>query len=138
MKYMNEMFIALLLVVGFTAFVKADTVINYDDGSTYTVPAGEKVYVTGQKLFKKKQWANGGVNFSVVHPNVARDFVPSVTDGLQVGGHTWCKAYVPWSEGLSFDMITWQRSCDTNDDNMYGCGDEKFDASDDGDVCPSS
>ena len=137
MKYMNEMFIALLLVTGLTAFVKADTVINYDDGSTYTVPAGDKVYVTGEKLFKKKQWPNGGVNFSVVHSNSKRDFVPTEPVGAPEGSHEWCKEYVPWSEGLSFGMITWQRSCDTNNDNQYGCGDVQFDASEDGNVCPS-
>ena len=135
MKNVSEMLIGLFVVFCWSAYALSDTVINYDDGSTYTVPAGESVYVTGQKLFKKKQWANGGVNFSVVHPNIARDFVPSVTDGLQVGSHTWCKAYVPWSEGLTFDMITWQRSCDTNNDNKYGCGDDQFDASEDSGVC---
>jgi len=33
-------------------------------------------------------------------------------------------------------MISWQRACDTNNDGEYGCGDARFDASDDADVCP--
>ena len=135
MKYLNEMFVALALVMGLSVLAQADTVINYDDGSTYTVSEGEQVYVSGQKLFKKKQWSNGGVNFSLAKPNVSRDFVPSETDGMQLGSHEWCLAYEPWSEGLTFDMITWQRACDTNNDGKYGCGDDSFDASGDAGVC---
>ena len=70
MKYLNEMFVALALVMGLSVLAQADTVINYDDGSTYTVSEGEQVYVSGQKLFKKKKWSNGGVNFSLAKPNV--------------------------------------------------------------------
>ena len=28
-------------------------------------------------------------------------------------------AYEPWSEGLTFAMIQWQRACDTNNDDVY-------------------
>ena len=49
----------------------------------------------------------------------------------------FCKAFVPWSEGLTFTQVTWQRACDTNNDNKYGCGDEGYDASDDGAACPA-
>ena len=34
-------------------------------------------------------------------------------------------------------MQLWQRACDTNNDGSYGCGDTKFDASDDAGVCPA-
>ena len=36
-----------------------------------------------------------------------------------------------------FDMIQWQRVCDTDNDGKYGCGDETFDASEEGGVCSS-
>ena len=41
----------------------------------------------------------------------------------------------PWIEGLTFGMIAWQRSCDTNNDGKYGCGDTQFDESSEGGVC---
>ena len=67
----------------------------------------------------------------------SRDYVPEPQDPFQPGSHEWCKAYVPWGEGLTFDMILWQRACDTDNDGKYGCGDETFDASEDGGVCSS-
>ena len=36
-----------------------------------------------------------------------------------VGSHAWCSAYIPWSEGLTFGMISWQRACDSNNDGVY-------------------
>ena len=69
-----------------------------------------------------------------------RDYVP-IDNGTDpedtVGSHEWCKAYVPWSEGLTFNMVAWQRFCDTDNDGSYGCGDDTFDASDDASVCPA-
>lgn len=135
MKSVSAMLISFLAVFCWSNYATSETVINYDDGSTYTVPEAESVYVTKQKLFKKKEWGNGGVNFSVVKPNALRDFMPSETDGMQPGAHDWCIAYEPWSEGLTFDMVLWQRSCDTNSDGKYGCGDDNFDASSDAGVC---
>ena len=73
--------------------------------------------------------------FRVQKPWTKRDYVPVESDDFAAGSHEWCKAYVPWSEGLSFDMVTWQRSCDTNNDGKYGCGDSQFDSSDDAGVC---
>ena len=40
-------------------------------------------------------------------------------DDMAIGSHAWCKAYIPWSEGLTFDMITWRQVCDTNNDGVY-------------------
>ena len=44
-----------------------------------------------------------------------------VTTGAQggVGTPEWCETYIPWSEGLTFDMITWQRQCDVTNDGVY-------------------
>ena len=142
MKPLNEMFIGLgltifLTLVSLSAY--GDTVINYDDGSTYTLAEKEKIYITKGKLFTQKNYSNGNVHFTLQKEHTKRDYVPDPdgTDDLAVGSHEWCKAYIPWHEGLTFDMISWQRACDTNRDGKYGCGDTGYDNSEDGGACPS-
>ena len=142
MKPLNEMFIGLgltifLTLVSLSAY--GDTVINYDDGSTYTLAEKEKIYITKGKLFTQKNYSNGNVHFTLQKEHTKRDYVPDPdgTDDLAVGSHEWCKAYIPWHEGLTFDMISWQRACDTNKDGKYGCGDTGYDNSEDGGACPS-
>ena len=126
-----------LLLLGLISLgATADTVINYDDGSTYTLGEREKIYISTGKLFSKKIYNNGNVYFTLQAEHGNRDYVPQPTDGMAEGSHEWCKAYIPWNEGLTFAMISWQRACDTNNDGEYGCGDNRFDASDDADVCP--
>jgi len=117
--------------------VFGSTVINYDDGSTYTLEANQEIYIStpNSALFKRQLMGNKDTFFRVQKPWTKRDYVPQPADDFAVGSHEWCKAYIPWSEGLSFDMVTWQRSCDTNNDGKYGCGDAKFDNSDDAGVC---
>lgn len=98
----------------------AETVINYDDGSTYTLGEDERVYVGKHgKYFIKKTYSKGDVYFKVAGQNTKRDYVEQPTDGLEVGGHEWCLAYEPWSEGLTFSMLWWQRACDSNNDGVY-------------------
>ena len=49
MKSLNEMFIGLALTLFLTMVslsAYGDTVINYDDGSTYTLAEQEKIYIT--------------------------------------------------------------------------------------------
>ena len=61
MKYL------LLVVMGFLSFnmsLYADTVINYDDGSTYTLGEREKIYISTSRLFSKKNYNNGNVYFT--------------------------------------------------------------------------
>jgi len=117
--------------------VFGSTVINYDDGSTYTLEANQEIYIStpNSALFKRQLMSNKDTFFRVQKPWTKRDYVPQPADDFAVGSHEWCKAYIPWSEGLTFDMISWQRSCDTNNDGKYGCGDEGFDNSDDAGVC---
>ena len=135
MKYL----LSLLAIVPIC--VAAETVINYDDGSTLTLEEGEKIHVTKSKLYVRNVYNNGRTfQFKEFPETTRRDYVPidNGTDGEAFGSHEWCKAYVPWSEGYTFTMQYWQRGCDTNNDNKYGCGDEGYDASDDGAACPSS
>ena len=140
MKTVNEMFIGLGLAIFFSLVAMSaygDTVINYDDGSTYTLQNYEKIYIYKGKLFTQQNYTNGDAYFRLQKEHSKRDYVPDEdgTDDLAEGSHPWCKAYVPWHEGLTFAMITWQRHCDTNGDGKYGCGDDKFDSSEDAAVC---
>ena len=136
-NYINSLMglLALTLVLP----LSADTVINYDDGSTYTLEDNQKIYITtsNSALFTRQVMSNKDTYFKVQKPWSKRDYVPDEdgTDEMRVGSHEWCKAYIPWHEGLTFDMVSWQRACDTNNDNKYGCGDDKFDSSEDGGVC---
>jgi len=131
MKY----FCLFLLLFSASAF--GETVINYDDGSTYTLKDNQEVYIStsNSTLFKRKIMNNKDTFFTAQKPWGSRDYVPTPVDNMQQGSHEWCKSYVPWSEGLTFGMITWQRACDTNNDGKYGCGDSQFDDSEDGGVC---
>ena len=117
----------------------AETVINYEDGSTLTLEADEKIHVTKDKLYQQRLYNNGRTyQFKQFPETTRRDYVPidnGTDDDMTVGSHEWCKAYVPWSEGLTFTQVAWQRACDTNNNGVYGCGDTGYDASDDAGVC---
>jgi len=136
MKYL----LALLAIV--STSVAAETVINYDDGSTLTLTEGEQIMVTKGKLYKKQTYNSGKtIQFKEYPETTRRDYVEvdnGTDDTMQVGSHAWCKAYTPWSEGLTFSMVAWQRYCDTDNNGSYGCGDDTFDSSEDAGVCPSS
>jgi hypothetical protein len=131
--------LAGLALFGFAAGSSAQTVINYEDGSTYTLTDGQEIYISGENvtLFKRQILSNKDTIFRAQKPWGKKDYVPEPEDEFTVGSHEWCKAYEPWSEGLTFDMITWQRFCDSDNDGKYGCGDTQFDASDDGGFCSS-
>ena len=113
----------------------AQTVIEYDDGTIYTLQPGQEIYLSPTELYQKIE-AGNDTTFRRQSPWSERDNVGNGTNPNQrVGSHEWCKSYVPWSEGLTFNMTYWQRLCDTNDDERYACGDLQFDQSPDGAVC---
>lgn len=116
MKYIFACFISLSVM-----FASAQTVILYDDGSQYTVKGNEKVYVSNySKLYYTKAYSRGDILFHLTLPNTKKDHVYVETGGVGViGSAQWCESYIPWSEGLTFDMITWQRQCDINNDGAY-------------------
>ena len=120
-----------------SSVASASTVINYDDGSTYTLADNQEIYISTphNTLFTRQIMKNKNTYFRAQEPWAKRDYVPQTQDDYAVGSHEWCKAYVPWSEGLTFNMISWQRACDTNNDGEYGCGDTKFDNSGDAGSC---
>ena len=122
MKYL------LVLMALFSMSVSSATVINFDDGSTYTLENNQVIYISNQNstLFKRRINKNKDTYFYAQEPWTKRDHVPSDTDSMQVGSHEWCVAYVPWSEGYTFNMQWWQRVCDTNGDGVYNEEDDRW------------
>ena len=121
---MFKFIFSIAALISVSAF--GQTVINFEDGSTYTLSDGEQIYVSTENsaLFKRQIMRNKDTFFRVQKPWAKRDYVSQPTDGLQPGSHEWCKEYVPWSEGLTFGMQTWQRACDTNSDGVYDENDD--------------
>lgn len=121
MRYMVSLLAGL-----FCFSVSAQTVINYEDGSTYTLSEKEEIYIStaNSPLFQRRLMRNKDTYFLAQKPWSKRDYVPKPTDGLNPGSHSWCKAYEPWSEGYTFDMQTWERHCDTNNDGVYDENDD--------------
>ena len=129
---------ALASVISFAAFAQEPPVITYPDGSTYTLKNGEEVYVSGGPMYIRQDYANtGDVLFKKRPPWPKRDSeqTPSANTG-NPGEHQWCKDFE--YTGFTFSYISWNRYCDTNGDQKYGCGDEPYDTSSDGKACPSS
>lgn len=127
----------------------AQTYITYEDGSIYTVPEEEKVYVTEKRVFSFTK-GEGLYRFDELLANAVRDGEddpvvddpvvdepPVIDETPTEGSHEWCKAHQLFATGFSFDDQLFIRVCDSNNDYRYGCGDDKFDASGDGEVCPS-
>jgi hypothetical protein len=106
MKYL----LALLLV---SPFAVSQTVINFDDGSTYTLEDGQEIYITtsNSALFKRQLMKNKDTFFRVQKPWSKRDYVAQPTDGMEPGSEEWCEVYVPYQNGYTFDDQIWQRSC---------------------------
>ena len=126
------MFKYLFALIALTPLtVLSATVINYDDGSTYTLEDNQEIYISTPHsiLFKRKDYKNKNVYFTAQEPWSKRDYVPDEdgTDDHAVGSHEWCKAYVPWHDGLTFNMIAWQRFCDTDNDGDYDEDDDRWD-----------
>lgn len=121
-----KFFIFILALVSFGA--TAQTVINYDDGSTLTLTEGEMIHVTKGKLYQQRTYNSGRtIQFKEFPETTRRDYVEvdnGTDDDMAVGSHAWCDSYVPWSEGLTFNMVAWQRYCDTNNDGVYDENDD--------------
>ena len=118
----------MLVLALFSVSASAQTVINYDDGSTLTLVEGEMIHVTKGKLYQQRTYSNGRtIQFKEFPETSRRDYV-EVDNGTDpadtVGSHAWCDSYIPWSEGLTFTMKAWQRSCDSNNDGVYDEDDE--------------
>ena len=121
----------------FAPLAMAETYITYDDGGVYTLSEDESVYVSERPLFDLRSPLSGDLNFERQEPFTERDYEEPVTFGSDyaVGSHEWCVDFEPWANGLTFDQVAWNYQCDTNRNNVYGCGDAQFDESEDGEVC---
>jgi hypothetical protein len=117
-------FIMALASIG----VKAETLISYDDGSTYTVGENEEVYVAPKdtKLYTSQTYAKGNVIFRVRAPHAGRDYVApatttttgSFTDVDEYGFSQACADF-DTDQQVTFGYIYWQKMCDTNNDGEY-------------------
>jgi len=122
--------IAILLSV-FAYQVKAETLISYDDGSTYTVGENERVYVASKhtRLFTVQTYSGGNVYFYVQAPWSKRDYVEPETTGstgstgsftdVDKYGFSQACADFDTSVGFTFGYLSWQKMCDTNNDGEY-------------------
>jgi len=65
-------------LLGFSAGIGAETVINYDDGSTYTLEENQEIYIStpNSALFKRQLMKNKDTFFRVQEPWAKRDYVP--------------------------------------------------------------
>ena len=122
--------LAVVFIMTLTAIgVKAETLISYDDGSTYTVGENEEVYVAPKntRLFTLQSYAKGDVYFRVQAPWAKRDYVAPVTTTGSTGsftdvddaGFSQACADFDTSVGFTFGYVYWDQICDTNDDGEY-------------------
>ena len=130
MKYL------MLLLAASTSLAVAHT-ITYDNGDVYTVADDEYVFVSKQPNLYSYHPYTKSVQFKKQWPTEKVDRPEPTPNPNPMGSHAWCKAHVPFELGYTFTDQYWQRACDSNKDGTYGCGDEKFDASDDASVCPA-
>ena len=118
----------MLVLALFSISASASTVINYDDGSTLTLKQGEMIHITKDTLYRQQSYNNGRTIQFKVYPETSRRDYVEVDNGTDpadtVGSHAWCDSYIPWSEGLTFTMISWQRFCDSNNDGVYDENDQ--------------
>ena len=106
MKYLFALFFV-------SPFALSQTVISFDDGSTYTLEDNQEIYISneGRSLFKRQIMKNKDTFFRVQQPWDKRDYIADETDSMEPGSEEWCEAYVPYQNGYTFDDQIWQRSC---------------------------
>ena len=112
------MFKSILAIAAlFSASVFGQTVINFDDGSTYTLEDGQEIYITnnGRALFNRQIMKNKDTFFRAQKPWSKRDYVAQETDDMEPGSEEWCETYVPYQNGYTFDDQLWQRACKDSD-----------------------
>lgn len=105
--------IAAILAV-FVSSASAQTVIYYEDGTTYTVQPNENVYVeTAKKMYRKKSYKNGNEYFTHATPSEKVDYEPEAHEGMEPGSDEWCEAYAPhlYANGFTFDDQLYLRAC---------------------------
>jgi len=100
------------LLASFSAL--SQTVIYYEDGTTYTLLNGEEAFISYGDMYVKQEFLNNGqILFSPRYPNRKRDYVETVdpADGLTPGGAEWCAVYEPFKDGYTFADSIWSKNC---------------------------
>ena len=128
MKYL------LLIFTLVVSSVSAHT-ITYDNGDVYTVAEDEFIFISKQPNLWTYHPYSKSVQFKKQWPTEKVDRPEPTPNPNPIGSHEWCKAHVPFEYGYSFADQAWQRACDKNGDDEYGCGDETYDASEDAASC---
>lgn len=104
-----------LALLGFSATISAQTVINYDDGSTYTVKEEEKIYISDKNV-----WAvTGGVSrgffrTTLLNPHSDRDYVQTEPTGDEA---CW-----PWAGVAPPPGFSWE-ACVPEEEEESSCTD---------------
>ena len=126
----------ILLFVFCTMPVLSQTLISYEDGSTYTLQEKEVIYVAPEntRVFTLQSYAKGDVFFRVRAPHAGRDYVAPVNTTTDTTGSTsstgsftdvdeygFSQACADFdtSVGFTFGYVYWQQICDTNNDGEY-------------------
>ena len=73
--------VLLVLFVFFSLGASAQTVINYEDGSTYTLGEGQDIYISGESatLYTQRTYNNGNLYFVAQKPWASRDYLSQQT-----------------------------------------------------------
>ena len=91
--------------LAYTCYVTASNSAGVSAASSETGP------ITPEEL-------NSGLPIWLLY-QATRSRFAAPEEEVTVGSHEWCEAYIPWSEGMTFDMISWQQYCDTNGNGVY-------------------
>lgn len=87
-----------LLLVPFLA--QAETVINYDDGSTYTLELNQDIYISNKGVYTVKGDVQNWLSIKRLTPWSKRDYVPEALTGDEL---CWVWAGVAPPPGYSHE-----------------------------------
>ena len=93
--------LAGLALLGFSATLSAETVINYDDGSTYTVKKKEEIYISDKKVWEVTGgFSRGFFRTTLLKPHSDRDYVQTEPTGEE---ECWPWAGIAPPPGFSYE-----------------------------------
>ena len=112
--------IAGLTLLGLSAITSAETVINYDDGSTYTVKEKEEIYISDKKVWE----VTGGVSrgffrTTLLKPHSDRDYVQTEPTGDEA---CWPWAGIAPPPGFSYEACIPEEESSCTDGLGFGGG----------------
>ena len=90
----------MLGTILFASSVSAQTVINYEDGSTYTLKENQEIYISSSRVYKASGSIVNSLRFSKMNPWGRRDYVEPVYTGEE---QCWAWAGVAAPPGYSVE-----------------------------------